>query len=39
MAYGTSCRYVHVALAASLQRCGKFLDATPRQFVAGQLEV
>jgi threonylcarbamoyladenosine tRNA methylthiotransferase MtaB len=38
MAYGTSCRYVHVALPATSESYGKFLDTVPRRFLAGRLE-
>jgi threonylcarbamoyladenosine tRNA methylthiotransferase MtaB len=38
-AYGTSCRYVQVALPATPQCFGKFRDATPVCFVAERLEV
>jgi threonylcarbamoyladenosine tRNA methylthiotransferase MtaB len=39
MAYGTACRYVHVAVPATPQAYGKFHDALPSRFVSGRLEV
>jgi threonylcarbamoyladenosine tRNA methylthiotransferase MtaB len=39
MAYGTSCRYVHMVVPTSAQSYGKFTDAVPQRFLSGRLEV
>jgi threonylcarbamoyladenosine tRNA methylthiotransferase MtaB len=38
LAYGTSCRYVHVVVPAAAKDYGTFREAVPVRFVAGRLE-
>jgi threonylcarbamoyladenosine tRNA methylthiotransferase MtaB len=38
-AYGTSCRYVHVAVPATEDCYGRFCEVVPTRIVAGRLEV